>query len=107
MPSTRTRPRFEPGQRIRAPRSGRSQSVAEVLQVIATDDHELYRVRWREGFETFFVPGPEVCDRRAGGERRSGVDRRQEDVPWVAVSGHDRRHGGDRRHGERRVVVPF
>lgn len=105
MPSTRMRPRFEPGQRIRAVRSGRSQSVAEVLQVIGRDDRELYRVRWREGIETFFVPGPEVCDRRCGRDRRSGVDRRQEDMPWVAVAGSERRHGGDRRHGERRGVI--
>ncbi len=107
MPSTRARPRFEPGQRIRAARSGRSQSVAEVLQVIASDECELYRVRWREGVETFFVPGPDVCDRRAGGDRRGGVDRRQADLPWVAVSGSDRRHGGDRRQDDRRGVIAY
>lgn len=107
MPSTRTRPRFEPGQRIRASRSGHSQSVAEVLQVIASDECELYRVRWREGVETFFVPGPDVCDRRAGGDRRCGVERRQADLPWVAVSGSDRRHGADRRRTDRRGAIPF
>lgn len=91
MPSTRSRPRFAPGQRIRAPRSGRSAGVAEVLQVIAGERGELYRVRWRDGIETFFVPGPDAVD------RRTGLDRRREEIPWQAICGYDRRRGGDRR----------
>jgi hypothetical protein len=75
-------PRFRAGQRIVATRSGHSRSsdsLAEVLQVCAAETGELYRVRWQDGIETFFVPGPEAHDRRqrdigppAGvGERRS------------------------------------
>jgi hypothetical protein len=92
VPTTQMRPRFTPGQRIRAARSGRSHGIAEVLQVVAHRG-ELYRVRWREGTETFFVPGPDVepCD------RRSGADRRREDVPWLSICGYDRRRGRDRR----------
>jgi hypothetical protein len=36
-----------------------------VLQVIASEKAEIYRVRWDEGLETFFLPGPEAHDRRA------------------------------------------
>ena len=60
-------PRFRPGQRILAPRSGHSadaDSLAEILQVIATETTEIYRVRWQHGHETYFVPGPEAHDRR-------------------------------------------
>lgn len=90
MPSTQSPPRFKPGQRILAARSGRSHGIAEVLQV-ASHRGELYRVRWREGIETYFVPGPEAHD------RRTGVDRRVEDVPWASICGYDRRSGADRR----------
>jgi Domain of unknown function (DUF1918) len=76
-------PRFRAGQRIVAIRSGHSRSadsLAEVLQVCAAETGELYRVRWQDGLETFFVPGPEAHDRRqrdigpphGGRERRSG-----------------------------------
>jgi hypothetical protein len=60
-------PRFRPGQRILATRSGHSAdagSLAEVLQVIASERAEIYRVRWDQGLETFFLPGPEAHDRR-------------------------------------------
>jgi hypothetical protein len=60
-------PRFQPGQRILACRSGHSgdaDSLAEVLQVIASETAEIYRVRWEQGLETFFLPGPEAHDRR-------------------------------------------
>lgn len=74
-------PRFQPGQRILASRSGHSgdaDSLAEVLQVIASETAEIYRVRWEQGLETFFLPGPEAHDRRCSddgppagvGERR-------------------------------------
>jgi Domain of unknown function (DUF1918) len=59
--------RFLAGQRILATRSGHSggcDSLAEVLQVRATETAEVYRVRWQDGLETFFVPGPEAHDRR-------------------------------------------
>lgn len=59
--------RFQPGQRILATRSGHSagpDSLAEVLQVVAMETAEIYRVRWEGGLETFFVPGPEARDRR-------------------------------------------
>jgi hypothetical protein len=61
-------PRFRPGQRILATRSGHAadpHSLAEVLQVIASERAEIYRVRWDEGIETFFLPGPEAHDRRS------------------------------------------
>jgi len=63
---SRPRPRFAAGQRILATRSGHSgeDSLAEVLQVHASEAAELYRVRWQDGLETFFVPGPRVHDRR-------------------------------------------
>jgi uncharacterized protein DUF1918 len=60
-------PRFHPGQRILAARSGHcgdADSLAEVLQVIAGKTAEIYRVRWEQGLETFFLPGPEAHDRR-------------------------------------------
>jgi Domain of unknown function (DUF1918) len=61
------KPRFSPGQRILATRSGHcaaADSLAEVLQVRSTARSEVYRVRWVDGAESFFVPGPEVRDRR-------------------------------------------
>lgn len=67
MRATRARPRFRPGQRILAARSGQctsAASLAEVLHVIATETAEIYHVRWEQGLETFFVPGPEAHDRR-------------------------------------------
>lgn len=67
MSATSTKPRFRPGQRILAARSGHcgvADSLAEVLQVLATDTAEIYRVRWHQDLETFFVPGPEAHDRR-------------------------------------------
>jgi Domain of unknown function (DUF1918) len=65
--TTSSMPRFRPGQRILAARSGHcaaADSLAEVLQVVATETAEIYRVRWQHGVETFFVPGPEAHDRR-------------------------------------------
>ncbi len=65
--ATSSQPRFKPGQRILAARSGDcgvADSLAEVLQLVATETAEIYRVRWQYGLETFFVPGPEVHDRR-------------------------------------------
>jgi hypothetical protein len=64
---TRSKPRFQPGQRILAARSGHcaaADSLAEVLQVLASETAEIYRVRWQHGLETFFVPGPDAHDRR-------------------------------------------
>ncbi len=60
-------PRFRPGQRIVVTRSGHSavaDSLAEILQVVAAETAEVYRVRWLHGHETYFVPGPEAHDRR-------------------------------------------
>jgi Domain of unknown function (DUF1918) len=71
MAATSSKPRFRPGQRILAARSGHcaaADSLAEVLQVVATDAAEIYRVRWQHGLETFFVPGPDARDRRARAE---------------------------------------
>jgi hypothetical protein len=59
--------RFHPGQHILVARSGRSSGadcLVEVLQVIASEQAEIYRVRWTTGLETFFVPGPDAHDRR-------------------------------------------
>jgi Domain of unknown function (DUF1918) len=58
--------RFQPGHRICARRSGHSaaDSLAEVLEAFASDGTEVYRVRWQYGGETFFVPGPQVQERR-------------------------------------------
>ena len=59
--------RFQPGQHILVARSGRSSgadSLVEVLQVIASAQAEIYKVRWPTGLETFFVPGPDAHDRR-------------------------------------------
>jgi hypothetical protein len=67
MGATSSRHRFQPGQRILAARSGHcadADSLAEVLQVVATETAEIYRVRWQQGFETFFIPGSEARDRR-------------------------------------------
>jgi hypothetical protein len=67
MAETGREPRFAAGQRIVATRSGHSRStdsLAEVLQVCASESGELYRVRWQDGLETYFVPGPEAHDRR-------------------------------------------
>ena len=67
MSKTVAEPRFRPGQRILATRSGHSadsDSLAEVLQVVAVETAEVYRVRWQRGHETYFVPGPEAHDRR-------------------------------------------
>lgn len=69
-PATRVRlrrARFSPGQRIVATRSGHcstADSLAEVLDVVVSGPSEVYRVRWHEGLETFFVPGPDAHDRR-------------------------------------------
>lgn len=74
--------RFRPGQRILVTRSGHcaaADSLAEVLQVVAAETVEIYRVRWEEGVETFFVPGPEAHDRRQadlGPPPRTGERRR-------------------------------
>jgi len=75
MGQTSTRPRFRPGQRILATHSGHcggADSLAEVLRVVASDTAEIYHVRWQQGLETFFVPGPEARDRR---ERNLGPPR--------------------------------
>ena len=32
--------------------------------MIASEQAEIYRVRWTTGLETFFVPGPDAHDRR-------------------------------------------
>jgi hypothetical protein len=66
--SIRNAPRFSPGQRIVATRSGHSAdcgSLGEVLQVVASESAEIYRVRWEQGLETFFLPGPDAHDRRS------------------------------------------
>ncbi len=60
MPVTQNRPRFTPGQHITAVRSGSSVGVAVVLESLAAGETEVYRVRWADGHETFFVPGPET-----------------------------------------------
>ena len=81
MNAAHNEPRFHAGQRILASRSGHSgdaDSLAEVLQVIASETAEIYRVRWDQGLETFFLPGPVAHDRRCSddgppagvGERR-------------------------------------
>ncbi len=68
MPSsTLVRPRFGSGQWIVATRSGHCancDSLAEVLHAAATERAEVYHVRWQDGVETWFVPGPEAHDRR-------------------------------------------
>jgi len=67
MGKTSTAARFRPGQRIVATCSGhsaRADSLAEVLQVVATETAEIYRVRWHHGLETYFAPGPDAHDRR-------------------------------------------
>jgi hypothetical protein len=74
-------PRFIPGQRILARRSGNAgapHAVAEILRNCGGD--ELYHVRWNDGLESYFVPGPDAHDRRrcdlgpprGHGERRRG-----------------------------------
>jgi hypothetical protein len=47
--------------------------------VIASEQAEIYRVRWSTGLETFFVPGPDAHDRRAhdDGPPPGTVDRRR------------------------------
>jgi hypothetical protein len=63
VPATQSPPRFAEGQRITAVRSGSSVGVAVVLEVCATEPTEVYHVRWADGQETFFVPGPDArCD---------------------------------------------
>jgi Domain of unknown function (DUF1918) len=67
MGVTSSQPRFQPGQRILAARTGHSavaDSLAEVLKVVACETAEIYHVRWQHGLETFFIPGPEAHDRR-------------------------------------------
>jgi uncharacterized protein DUF1918 len=65
MPTTEKPPRFAPGQRITAVRSGSSVGVAVVLETSSAGTTEIYRVRWADGHETFFVPGPDVrCEPR-------------------------------------------
>ena len=57
--------RFHAGQRILVRRSGHANdSVAEILQARISQAAELYRVRFADGVETFFVPGREARDRR-------------------------------------------
>ena len=59
--------RFRPGQRILATRSGHcasADSLAEVLEARAFAAGEVYRVRWHDGQETFYVPGADAHDRR-------------------------------------------
>ena len=67
MRRTTVTPRFGSGQRILATRSGHcasADSLAEVLHVRATETAEIYHVRWQDGLETWFVPGPDAHDRR-------------------------------------------
>lgn len=67
MRRTKQELRFRPGQRILATRSGHCaspDSLAEVLEARASAAAEVYRVRWQDGRETFYVPGPEARDRR-------------------------------------------
>ncbi len=67
MPRTLPRPRFRPGDRIRANRSGRAAGVAEVIEARrTTGGRDLYRVRWLEGIETYFVPGSDAERIEAG-----------------------------------------
>jgi hypothetical protein len=57
--------RFHAGQRILVRRSGHAnESVAEILQARISEAAELYRVRFADGVETFYVPGREARDRR-------------------------------------------
>jgi Domain of unknown function (DUF1918) len=58
--------RFHRGQQIRARRSGGTEALAEVLEVHA---HEVYRVRWPDGLETEFVPGPDARLQKSRGDR--------------------------------------
>lgn len=60
MPPTNAPARFAPGQRITAVRSGSSAVVGVVLEAHAAGTTEVYLVRWADGRETFFVPGPEA-----------------------------------------------
>lgn len=63
--------RFRPGQRILATRSGHcaaADALAEVLEARAVEAAEVYRVRWQDGQETFFVPGSDAHDRRVRDE---------------------------------------
>ena len=76
-----THMRFRQGQRIVATRSGHcasADSLAEVLHVRATETAEICHVRWQDGVETYFVPGPEARDRRVrDGGPPAGVPERR------------------------------
>ena len=79
MGKTVAGPRFRPGQRILVTRSGHSadaDSLAEILQVIATETAEIYRVRWHHGHETYLVPGPRSARPAAARRRAAARDRR-------------------------------
>ena len=60
MVATQKPPRFAPGQSIIAVRSGSSVGVAIVLESHSAGTTEVYHVRWTDGHETYFVPGPDV-----------------------------------------------
>lgn len=80
MPATQTPPRFAPGQQITAARAGRSFTTGVVLEAHAAGTTEVYLVRWADGRETFFVPGP---DARREDELLEPISRRSESAAVI------------------------
>jgi hypothetical protein len=58
---------------IEGHRIGESRRIGEILEVLGSDGHERYRVRWDDGHEAVFYPGSDAVVQHVehhGGGRR-------------------------------------
>jgi len=56
----------KPGDRIRAPseKVGQPERCGGIVEVLGGEANPMFKVRWEDGHETVFVPGPDVSVER-------------------------------------------
>ena len=76
MTPTTDRLRAEVGEliEVHGHRQGEAPRTGEILEVLGTEDHVHYRVRWEDGHESLFYPGSDATVRHAGTSPPSGGD---------------------------------
>jgi hypothetical protein len=52
----------KPGDTIRAPseKVGQPERRGKIIEILGDKEHPRFKVRWEDGHETVFVPGPDV-----------------------------------------------
>ncbi len=57
---------------IEGHRVGEGRRIGEILEILSTNSHEHYRVRWDDGHESVFYPSSDAVVQRSGHAPENG-----------------------------------